>query len=309
MAGIDGEAIEFEWNIFQNLLHCRFQNDLQERKTERETQIGPSSCQCSTILIRQRKETMRYVCRLHKRQHRREFSQGHWTFLGPGDEKKRYGRAKYPPEGKWESVASQMIQRFMETGHPVFTALSRGILRMLKGKETVHFIAATLRTCDGVENESVERLPFADRFFHNKRDLRPTEQLKTELGCLEHDFLVSDGTEHVHDEGVSSVSWYSAGLELNVNKLQTWISSLMQELGTVLFRYKGVMAVKECREKFIFQGAGRFCVRCHVRIQHVERCVEGRRAEAEKCRVGGWVNAVVITTWDEGNCYRLELRN
>ena len=46
------------------------------------------------------------------------------------------------PEGKWDSVASQMVLRFKETGHPVFTsanALSCGILRMLKGKETTHF--------------------------------------------------------------------------------------------------------------------------------------------------------------------------
>jgi len=43
-------------------------------------------------------------------------------------------------------------------------------------------------------------------------------------------------------------------MELNVNKLQEWISSLMQDLGTELFRYKGVLAVKGCNEKFIFQG-------------------------------------------------------
>ena len=47
----------------------------------------------------------------------KKFSQGHWTFLGPGDEKKWYGKPKYPPEAKWNSVASQMAQRFKETGH------------------------------------------------------------------------------------------------------------------------------------------------------------------------------------------------
>merc|ERR1712135_156231 len=70
----------------------------------------------------------------------------------------------------------------------------------------------------------------------------------------EPDFLQTDGTDHVHDDTVSSVSWNFPGLELNVNLLQAWISSLMQELGTELFRYKGVLAVKGCREKFIFQG-------------------------------------------------------
>ena len=53
-------------------------------------------------------------------------------------------KAKSPPERKWDSVASQMVQRFKETVHPVFTsasALSRGILRVLTGKETTHFNA------------------------------------------------------------------------------------------------------------------------------------------------------------------------
>ena len=67
----------------------------------------------------------------------KRFSQGHWTFLGLEDEKKWYGNRNYKPEGKWTSVASKMVQRFKETGHPVFTsasALSRGIQSMLKEK-------------------------------------------------------------------------------------------------------------------------------------------------------------------------------
>lgn len=71
---------------------------------------------------------------------------------------------------------------------------------------------------------------------------------------MDPEFLESDGTDHVHDESVSSVAWSFPGLELNVNVLQMWISELLQELGTELFRYKGVLAVKGCEEKFIFQG-------------------------------------------------------
>ena len=67
----------------------------------------------------------------------------------------------------------------------------------------------------------------------------------------EPDFLQSDGTDHVHDDTVSSVSWSFPGPELNVNELQAWIGSLMQEYGTKLSRYKGVLAVKGCREKFV----------------------------------------------------------
>ena len=67
----------------------------------------------------------------------KRFSQGHWTFFGLGDEKKWYGKCTYNPEGKWKYAASRMVQQFKGTGHPAFTsasALSRGILRMLKRK-------------------------------------------------------------------------------------------------------------------------------------------------------------------------------
>ena len=73
----------------------------------------------------------------------KRFSQGRWTFFCPGDEKKWYGGCNYKPEGKWNSIASRRVHRFKETGHPIFTsagALSRGILRKLIGKETIHFI-------------------------------------------------------------------------------------------------------------------------------------------------------------------------
>eukprot|EP00752_Nemacystus_decipiens_P012865 g11390.t1 len=71
---------------------------------------------------------------------------------------------------------------------------------------------------------------------------------------MDPEFLESDGTDHVHDDTVSSVAWSFPGLELNVNKLEMWVGDLMQELGTELFRYKGVLAVKGHEEKFIFQG-------------------------------------------------------
>ena len=62
----------------------------------------------------------------------KRFSQGHWTFVGPGDEKKWYGTLLYTSEGKWDSTATQMVERFKDTRHPVFksiSALSRGIMK------------------------------------------------------------------------------------------------------------------------------------------------------------------------------------
>ena len=49
----------------------------------------------------------------------KRFSQRHWTFRGPGDEKEWNGTLPYTLEGKWDSTAAQMVERFKDTGHPV----------------------------------------------------------------------------------------------------------------------------------------------------------------------------------------------
>ena len=49
----------------------------------------------------------------------KRFSKGHWTFFGLGDEKKSYGKSNYQPHAKLNSVASQIVPRFKETGHRV----------------------------------------------------------------------------------------------------------------------------------------------------------------------------------------------
>ena len=42
----------------------------------------------------------------------KRFSRGHWTFLGPCDEKNWYGTPSSTPEGIWDSIATQMVERF-----------------------------------------------------------------------------------------------------------------------------------------------------------------------------------------------------
>ena len=61
----------------------------------------------------------------------------HSSSLGPGEEKKRYESYKYTSERKWVSTASQMVERFKETGYFIFesaSAMSRGILRRQNGR-------------------------------------------------------------------------------------------------------------------------------------------------------------------------------
>ena len=150
--GIDGEAMELEWNLFpgfttlQNLE--QIQNDLQSENTAPE-QLFDRIIFMSMFndIDWTKKENNEETCTSNSEQvkwYAQRFQKGHWTFIGPVDEWKWYGTREYRPEGKWNSIAAKMIRNFLETNHPVFTsisALNRGILKQAKGKTSIHFNA------------------------------------------------------------------------------------------------------------------------------------------------------------------------
>jgi G3E family GTPase len=143
---------------------------------------------------------------------------------------------------------------------------------------------------EGVENEAVEQVAFADRILLNKTDLvaeaelAPIEErikkinpsaavLRTEqskadpaqlIGIsafklekvleMDPEFLNTEG-EHEHDPRVSSTSTRFEGF-LNVKKLKLWIDEIIGTMGANLFRYKGVLSVAGMEKKFVFQGVG-----------------------------------------------------
>jgi G3E family GTPase len=137
---------------------------------------------------------------------------------------------------------------------------------------------------DGVENEAVEQVAFADRIVVNKIDLvtedvvdrvearlrsinavaqivRAQVSLDRILGVgafdlgkvLEMDPTFLQQTEHLHDTSVTSVGIELEG-DLDPERLNAWISRLLREKGVDIFRSKGILAMRGNANRFVFQG-------------------------------------------------------
>jgi G3E family GTPase len=140
---------------------------------------------------------------------------------------------------------------------------------------------------DGVENEAVEQVAFADRIIINKIDLvgedvlgRVEERLRSinavaqivrsaharidldrilgvgafDLGkVLETDPTFLQQSEHLHDTSVTSVGIELEG-DLDPERLNAWISRLLREKGVDIFRSKGILAVRGNANRSVFQG-------------------------------------------------------
>ena len=137
---IDGKPMEFEWKIFPGFTTAGLLEEIQKKWAnysviQRISKTGLSSCQFSTTLNEMQKEMKNYVEKSKKvEEYARRFPRGHWSFLGPGSEKKWY-------------TAEKIMQIFQRSGHPIFrctSALERGQLRCKGGgKTTIHFNGST----------------------------------------------------------------------------------------------------------------------------------------------------------------------
>ncbi len=140
---------------------------------------------------------------------------------------------------------------------------------------------------DGVENESIEQVAFADRIVVNKCDLVAEAELvelearlrsinalaeirRAEYARVDLDFVLGVGafdltrvlemdpefltdTEHQHDQTVTSVGIELPG-EVQLPMLDGWLSWLLAERGVDIFRMKGVLNVAGDDHRFVFQG-------------------------------------------------------
>ena len=144
--------MKFEWNIFQDSLHCssstKSNSSWTIRASQRKSKDGLSSWRwCSMTWYGELKRMNRNVLVTpHSCLYlQKDFPAGFWSFFWLGSEKKWYSTYLEGPRGEWDRVAELMMIKFRESGHPVFRAtsrLSRGTLKSKGvGQLSIHFCA------------------------------------------------------------------------------------------------------------------------------------------------------------------------
>ena len=141
---------------------------------------------------------------------------------------------------------------------------------------------------EGVENEALEQLAFADRIVLNKIDLADNDELsevesriqevnplapiiRTQHGKVNLDAILDVGAfsldrvladdpefldpdaEHQHDLPVTSVGIEVQG-DLDLERLNDWLGNLLRTKGTDIFRSKGILSIAGMEERYVFQG-------------------------------------------------------
>jgi len=141
---------------------------------------------------------------------------------------------------------------------------------------------------EGIENEAIEQLAFADRIVLNKTDLVDDAQLAEverrireinsfapivhtthgkvdldailDVGAFDLDRVLADepgfldpDAEHQHDLTVTSVGIEAAG-EVDSDRLNKWLGTLLRDKGVDIFRSKGILAIAGMEERYVFQG-------------------------------------------------------
>ena len=101
--GIDGEAIEFEWNLVPRFTTLQIPRQIENESTTPEQFLDRIMFMCMFNDIDWTKRNNEETCTSNSEQEKwyaQKFQTCHWTFMGPGDEWKWLGTRDYRPEGK-----------------------------------------------------------------------------------------------------------------------------------------------------------------------------------------------------------------
>ena len=148
-SGLNGEPIEFEFKILPGftalqILH-KIQSDLEEAHIDPEEfsdRIVFMSMFNDINADKKGNDTSCTLTSVKIQEYATRFMEGRWAFLGPGEGEKWFRGYDHKPEGRWDSIASEMVRNFKDSGHPEFkrtSALNRGIMRKKKDKDTIHY--------------------------------------------------------------------------------------------------------------------------------------------------------------------------
>ena len=138
LQGLDGAPINFEWKVFPgatalDLLH-KIQADVEGKHIVSDRIIFMSMFN-DIDLDKNRNEDSCTTTSREIKEYASNFNDGHWAFQGLGEENKWYQRYAINCCGNWDLRASQMVEDFENSGHPVFQGvnpLGRGILKKKK---------------------------------------------------------------------------------------------------------------------------------------------------------------------------------
>ena len=132
---IDGMPTEFEWKIFPGFTALGFLEKIQDLM--RDLQCEPEHFNDRIIFMSMYNDTawrargIKERCEYNSQtvaHYARRFPRGHWSFLGPGSEKKWYGTYSDKPDGSWD-------RNFSESGHTISRVSSAFVREELRSKE------------------------------------------------------------------------------------------------------------------------------------------------------------------------------
>ena len=166
---IDGEPMEFEWNIFPgfNTLQLGEEvNSLLYRSGE-----TPEIFTGRTLLMSMFNDIScgtrdnEEECLAHAKVvslYARKFGTAQWSFIGPGSEKKWYSISKDSQQWIWDKIEERMLLEFAESGCPIFRATTPLKNKGL-GKLSIHHAA---------DQETIETIFSHNCFCNSAQSLR-----------------------------------------------------------------------------------------------------------------------------------------